>query len=110
MDSVVLWDGRRVGGLRKVPRSVLVVDGYGTVTEEEARRVVDCVSGVAIDFKERATHYSLVILCAAVLRLDLENPLALAECEIWFTREVFSSKVLADALEHYSQCEIRNGL
>lgn len=110
MDLLVLWDGRRVGRLKKIPRTVLVVDGYGTITEEEMRMVRDSAAGMTVDFKERVTHYSLVILCNAVLRFDLENPLTLVECEIWFARQVFSSKVFADALEYYSQCEIRNGV
>lgn len=110
MESLVLWDGRHIGRLKKVPKTMLIVDGYGTISEEEKKGIKDSVMKVDIDFEEKTTHYSLVILCNTALRFNLINPLTLAECEIWFTRKVFSSKVFADALGHYSECEIRNGV
>ncbi|KAG5860320.1 DUF5099 domain-containing protein [Encephalitozoon hellem] len=110
MEFLVLWDGRRVSRLRKIPKSILIVDGYGTISEEEKRKIKDSAAEIDIDFEERTTHYSLVILCNTVLRFNLTNPLTLVECEIWFSRRMFSSKVFADALGHYSECEIRNGV
>ncbi|KMV65306.1 hypothetical protein M970_101470 [Encephalitozoon cuniculi EcunIII-L] len=108
MESLALWDGRCIDGLKKIPKTTLIVDGYGTITEEEKRKIQGMKMN--IDFEERTTHYSLVILCNTTLRFNLANPLILAECEIWFTRKAFSSRVFMDALIHYSECEIKNGV
>ncbi|ADM12474.1 uncharacterized protein Eint_101490 [Encephalitozoon intestinalis ATCC 50506] len=110
MESLILWDGRSICGLKKIPKTILIVDEYNTITPEKKSKIKDSVAEMDIDFEEEATRYSLVILCNTVLRFNLKNPLVLAECEIWFTRKTFSSKVFEDALIHYSECEIRNGV
>lgn len=96
--------------LKKLPKTILVVDTFFTVTEEQKKRTRMIMAGVEVDFEEQRTHYSLVIFCGLVLRFGLGNPLSLAEGEIWFTRRAFSDRVLADALRYYSDCEIRNGV
>lgn len=97
-------------GLRKVPKTVLIIDSYRTITENDKRKMRDIGKGMEIDFEERRTHYSLIILCNVALRFSLVNPLSLAEGEIWFTRNEFSKETFVDALNYYSTCEIRNGV
>lgn len=105
----MFMDGMRFGHLKKLPRTMLVVDTYNTLTESDRDAIRAAVQDIHVDFEERSTHYALIILCKAVLRFNLKNPLALAEGEIWFTRAIFSEATLQDALEYYSECEIRNG-
>lgn len=97
-------------GLKKLPKRILVVDTYNTTAEEYKKKIRDATTGIEIDFEEASTHYSLIILCSMTFRFNLKDPLTLADGEIWFTRKEFSRKVLMDALKHYSDCEIRNGV
>jgi hypothetical protein len=98
-------------GLRKMPKTVLIINTYSEVTEKDRRAIREITrgAGMEIHYSEKATHYSLVILCGLVFRFSLTNPLAVAEGEIWFTRAGFSKKVFLDALNHYSNCEMRDG-
>jgi hypothetical protein len=96
--------------LKKIPKTVLVLDTYNRITEEDKHAVEGIEPGMEIHYEERATHYSLVILCGLVFRFHLNDPLVLTDAEIWFTRSGFSRDVFLDALNHYSDCEIRNGM
>lgn len=101
---------RNVSGLSKYPKTILVVDVYGTVTNQMKESVRCQASGIQVDFEEMQTHYSLVIVCNNRFKFRVGNPLSLVDCEIWFSRKAFSLDVFIDALHHYSKCEIRNGM
>ncbi|KHN69747.1 hypothetical protein CWI42_051510 [Ordospora colligata] len=110
MIGCMRWNKRSVHGLNKYPKTILVVDMYGTTTNLMKDLVRCQVNGTQIDFEETQTHYSLVIVCNNRFKFRVDNPLSLVDCEIWFSRKAFSLDVFIDALHHYSECEIRNGV
>lgn len=89
------------GALKKIPRKILILcpnlKYHPTVSSE-------------IDFHPKDTRYDLVIVVDKVFRLSIDFPFCLAESEIWFERgSALTEQIFMNALEHYSNCEIRNG-
>ena len=87
---------------RKLPRRILVlcddVRYFPTVASE-------------IDYSPRDTVYDLVVCVGKRFRMEIEHPFSIADAELWFERGSFVDRgVFERALEHYSECEIRNGV
>lgn len=90
------------GTLKKIPRKILVLspnlEYYPTISSE-------------IDFDPRDTRYDLVIVVDKVFRLSIDFPFSISESEIWFERGgALTEQIFMNALSHYSNCEIRNGI
>lgn len=86
---------------QKIPRRILILcpnlEYYPTISSE-------------IDFHPRDIQYDLVVVVNKVFRLSIDYPLSIAEAEIWFERgSALTKRIFMNALDHYSNCEIRNG-
>lgn len=91
-----------LGNLKKIPKKILIIsptlDYIPTIASE-------------IDFYPKDTTYDLLIYVDKRFKLFLEYPLSIANSEIWFERgSSLTQKVFENAVIHYSNCEIRNGV
>ncbi|KAI4291666.1 hypothetical protein PAPHI01_0940 [Pancytospora philotis] len=63
-----------------------------------------------IDYQAQDCRYDLVVYVDLCFRMQLEHPFSIADAEIWYERgTAFTQAVFERALNHYSECEIRNG-
>lgn len=88
--------------LKKIPHKILIICptlNYIPTIESE------------IDFHPKDTEYDLVIYVDKRFKLSIEYPFSIANSEIWFARgSALTQKIFENAIIHYSNCEIRNGL
>lgn len=86
---------------KKTPRKILIhcdnIGYYPTVVSE-------------IDFAPKDTVYDLVVCVGKCFRMHVDHSFSIANAELWFERGTVLTKAIFErAMQHYSECEIRNG-
>lgn len=92
----------QAASLKKIPKKILIIcpnlSYHPTISSE-------------IDFYPKNTTYDLLIYVDKLFSLNLEFPFCIANSEIWFERgDTLTKNIFDRAIQHYSECEIRNGL
>ncbi|KAL6120411.1 hypothetical protein NUSPORA_02866 [Nucleospora cyclopteri] len=86
---------------KKLPKNILLV--------AKQTKFVSSI-GSCLDYECKDKKYDLLIYVDNAFRLELKHPYSISDAEIWFERgDCITEKVFNRAIEHYSQCEIRNG-
>lgn len=94
---------------KKLPSQVLVLDYLSPISDNLKKQIITYNKNINVDFNEQDKKYDLVYLCNYVFEFDLKFYQTVSTAEIIFKRRVFSFSVFMEGLQHYSECQIRNG-
>ncbi|WUR04522.1 uncharacterized protein VNE69_09077 [Vairimorpha necatrix] len=97
-------------GLKKIPKSILILDNIGIVSEDLKEKIRHLLPNTVVDYEEQDRNYDLVFLLDYIFRFNLKYYKPISNAEIIFKRESLDMKIVTEGLAHFSNCEIRNGV